>query len=94
MPDISIPDEVLFDTKMNHEQAIQFARRAVALGYYTQSGVSLGYCAQIAGMMEEEFIRYLGQNNISIFQFDGQEGFLEELANAENAAETYQGRKG
>lgn len=45
-------------------------------------------------MMEEEFIRYLGQNNISIFQFDGQEEFLEELANAENAAETYQGRKG
>lgn len=49
----SIPDEVLFDTKMNYEQARQFARRAVALGYYTQSGVSIGYCSQIAGMTEE-----------------------------------------
>lgn len=31
----SIPDEVLFDTKMTREQANKFARQAVALGYYT-----------------------------------------------------------
>lgn len=74
-----IPEEVLFDTKMNREQAEKFARRAVALGYYTQSGVSLGYCSQIAGMTEEEFIKYLGQNHISIFQFDDEKEFLEEL---------------
>lgn len=79
---LSIPEEVLFDTKMNREQASQFARRAVALGYYTQSGVSIGYCSQIAGMTEEEFIKYLGQNHISIFQFDDKEEFLEELENA------------
>ena len=30
----SIPDEVLYDTKMSHEQAKQFARQAVALSYY------------------------------------------------------------
>lgn len=78
----NIPDEVLFDTKMNHEQAEQFARRAVALGYYTQSGVSIGYCSQIAGMTEEEFIKYLGKNNISIFQFENQEEFLKELDHA------------
>lgn len=56
---LSIPDEVLYDTKMNKEQANQFARQAVALGYYTQSGVSIGYCSQIAGMTEKEFIKYL-----------------------------------
>ena len=56
---ISIPDEVLFDTKMSREEANQFARRAVALGYYTQSGVSIGYCAQIAGKTEEEFLEEL-----------------------------------
>ena len=62
---LSIPDEVLYDTKMSHEQANQFARQAVALGYYTQSGVSIGYCSQIAGMTEEEFIKYLGRNHRS-----------------------------
>lgn len=79
---VSIPDEVLYDTKMNMEDASSFVRKAVALGYYTQSGVSLGYCAQIAGMREEDFITYLGQNYISVFQFDDKEEFLEEMNNA------------
>ena len=79
---LSIPDEVLYDTKMNKEQANQFARQAVALGYYTQSGVSIGYCFQIAGMTEKEFIKYLGRNHISVFRFDNEKEFLEELNNA------------
>lgn len=79
---LSIPDEVLYDTKMNKEQANQFAKQAVALGYYTQSGVSIGYCSQIAGMTEKEFIKYLGQNHISVFWFDDEKEFLEELDNA------------
>lgn len=78
----SVPDEVLFDTKMSREQANQFARRYVALGFYKQNGVSIGYCSQIAGMTEEEFIKYLGQNEISIFQFADKEEFLEELDHA------------
>lgn len=49
---------------------------------YKQNGVSIGYCSQIAGMTEEEFIKYLGQNEISIFQFDDKEEFLEELEHA------------
>ena len=47
---------------------------------YTQSGVSIRYCSQIAGMTEE-FIKYLGRNHVSIFQFDDDEEFLEELDN-------------
>ena len=73
---IDIPNEVLYDTKMNREEANRFARCAVALGYYTQSGVSIGYCAQIAGLTEEEFIQYLGKNQVSIFHFDNREEFL------------------
>ena len=79
---INIPNEVLFDTKMSEEEAVSFARRAVALGYYTQSGVLIGYCAQIAGMTEEDFIKYLGKNQVSIFHFDDKDEFLEELGNA------------
>ena len=66
----------------SREEANHFARCAVAVGYYTQSGVSIGYCAQIAGMTEEEFIKYLGKNHISIFKYDNKEEFLEELNNA------------
>lgn len=79
---INIPEAVLYDTHMSKEDAYKFARKAVALGYYTQNGVSIGYCAQIAGMTEEEFIKYLGENHISIFQFEDEDEFLEELENA------------
>ncbi|MDO4338882.1 MAG: UPF0175 family protein [Eubacteriales bacterium] len=79
---INIPEAVLYDTHMTPEDANRFARRAVALGYYSQSGVSIGYCAQIAGMTEEDFIQYLGENNVSIFHFDDEAEFFEELDNA------------
>ena len=78
----SIPNEVLYDTKMNSEQTTDFVRKAVALRYYTDVGVSLGYCAQIAGMAKGEFIRFLGENKISIFQFDSEEELLEDVNNA------------
>lgn len=77
-----IPNEVLYDTRMNQKEAQEFARKAVAVTYYVKSGVSLGYCAQIAGMDKESFIRYLGENNISIFNFDDESEFIEELNNA------------
>ena len=79
---IKIPDAVLYDTRMTKEDALSFARRAIALGYYTQNGVSIGYCAQIAGMTEEDFIRYLGENRVSIFHFDDEAEFAEEMRNA------------
>ena len=79
---MNIPEAVLYDTRMSREEACRFAKRAVALGYYARSGVSIGYCVQIAEMTEEEFIKYLGENRISIFQFDNKDEFLEELGNA------------
>ena len=79
---IDIPDAVMYDTRMTPEEAGRFARRAVALCYYSQSGVSIGYCAQIAGMTEEDFISYLGENHVSIFRYDDKTEFMEELNNA------------
>ncbi len=76
---ISIPNEVLYDTKMSKNDALLFAKRAVALCYYTQNKVSLGYCAQIAGMTKEAFIRYLGENGVSVFQYDDKNEFIEEM---------------
>ena len=79
---ILIPDAVMYDTRMTREETLAFAKRAIALGYYTQSGVSIGYCAQIAGMTEEDFIKYLGENGVSIFRFDDEAEFVEEMNNA------------
>ena len=79
---LNIPEEVLYDIKMTKLAAETEARRIVALQFYTVHGVSLGYCAQIAGMDKEDFIRYLSINNVSIFQFDDKEEFIEEMKNA------------
>lgn len=53
--DIDIPDEVLAEIQMSKDEVSDFARKSVALCYYVQNGVSLGYCAQIAGMRKEMF---------------------------------------
>ena len=79
---ISIPNEVMYDTKMSKNETLAFVKKSVALCYYTQNKVSLGYCAGIADMSKEEFIRYLGENGVSIFQFDDEQEFIEEMNNA------------
>lgn len=79
---INIPEAVLFDTRMNKVETEKFIRRLVALEYYKNQGVSIGYCAEVAGLSEEEFIKYLGEKKISIFQFEDEEEFLQEVKNA------------
>ena len=78
----SIPNEVLYDTKMSDAETADFARKAVALRYYTVAGVSLGYCAEIAGMTKGEFIKFLGENKVSIFKFESEDELLEDIKNA------------
>ena len=77
-----IPDEVLYDSKMSRRDAPDFARRATTLHFYATKGVSLGYCAQIAGMGKEDFIYFLGRNGASVFRFDDEAEFVEETSNA------------
>lgn len=79
---VNIPEAVLFDTKMNLKDAEKFIRRTIALEYFKNQGVSIGYCAEIAGMTEENFIKFLGENKISIFQFEDEQEFLDEVKNA------------
>ena len=53
---IEIPKEILYDTKQTIEQATDFEKRATALGFYKQYGVSVKLCSQIAGITEKEFL--------------------------------------
>ena len=57
-------------------------KRNAAVWCYIRGKASLGYCAQMAGMNEEAFIRYLGANGVSIFQYDDEQEFIEEMNNA------------
>ena len=79
---IKIPDEVLYDTKMNNVEATEFASQMTALGLFIKRKVSIGYCAEIAGMSEAEFISFIGQYGISIFRFDSESELLKDIDNA------------
>lgn len=79
---VQIPDEVLYDTHMTESQSEILAKKIIAMHYYLHFHVSLGYCAQIADTTEEDFIKYLSENGISIFQFDNEQEFHNELKNA------------
>ena len=79
---VNVPNEVLYDTHMSTAEATAFARKMVALGYYIHNNVSIGYCAEIAGLTEEEFMIFLGQNKNDIFHFQDDEELLRDVSNA------------
>lgn len=79
---LDIPEEVLYDMRMSKPEAQSEIKKIVALQFYTVHRVSLGYCASIAGMEKEDFIRYLGANKVSIYRFDDKDEFIEEMQNA------------
>lgn len=79
---VKIPDAVLFDTHMTAEQTDSFVKQTLALHYYIKCHISLGYCAEIAEMTKEDFIKFLGKNGISIFNYENKDELMEELSNA------------
>ena len=79
---INVPNEVLYDTHMSTSDATEFARKMVALGYYMYNNVSIGYCAEIANVTEEEFMLFLGENHIDVFRFENDEELMRDVANA------------
>lgn len=79
---ISIPDEILFDKSMTADDATNLARQMTAVGLYARRNVSLGYCSDVAHMPKADFIKLLGRFGISVFHYDDDKEFDEELANA------------
>lgn len=80
--EVSVPTEVMYDTKMNVEQTRDFVNKIIAIEYYKNYGISLGYCAEIAKMSKENFLQLLGTYGISVFHFDDKKEFLDEMNNA------------
>lgn len=79
---VFVPTEVMYDTKMSVEQTQNFVNKTIAVEYYKNYGISLGYCAEIAKMNKEDFLRLLGTYGISVFHFDDKKKFLDEMNNA------------
>ena len=79
---VNIPEEVLLDLRETRNNFANYVKTMIAIDLYKNKKVSLGYCAEVAEMSKEEFVKCLGQNGVSIFGFDSEEEFMEEFANA------------
>lgn len=79
---INVPEEILLDLHEDKDDFTAYIKEMLAIDLYKNRKVSLGYCANVAEMTKEEFIQSLGRNRISIFSFNTEEDFLEELRNA------------
>lgn len=79
---IQVPEEILLDLHVEQNGFAEYIKEMLALDLYKNKKVSLGYCARVAEMTKEEFIQFLGENEVSIFSFTSEEEFKEEVANA------------
>jgi len=77
-----VPQEILLDLNVTEKAFVNYARKFLALDLYKNKHISLGYCTELADMNEEDFIKFLGDNEVSIFGFENEAEFLEELSNA------------
>jgi len=79
---VSVPSEIFLVLR---ESEVQFAtnmKKFAALHLYQIRKLSIGQCAALADMAEEDFIYFLSENKVSIFECLDEQTLREELANA------------
>jgi predicted HTH domain antitoxin len=79
---IDVPSEILLDLKINESIFSTYAKASLAVDLYKNKNVSIGYCSELAGMTKEDFITFLGKHKVSIFNFEDEREFIEEMNNA------------
>lgn len=61
---ISVPSEILLTLRESDKQLALDMKRYTAIKLYQDKRLSIGQCAELAEMTEEDFIRLLGDNKI------------------------------
>jgi predicted HTH domain antitoxin len=79
---IAIPQEILLTLREKEFDLALDMKRWTSLKLYANKKLTIGQCAELAEMNEEDFLKYLGLNQISIFTFNNSEDLKEDLKNA------------
>lgn len=66
---ISIPNEILLSLRESDNELALNMKRWAALKLFDEKRLSIGQSAELAEMCEEDFIRYLGSNKVSVFPY-------------------------
>ena len=76
---LEIPEEILHDKTTSPDEKGKILLQMAAMELYKQTDSSHGYCAQVAGMYIGDFIQYLGEHKISIYDYYTKEELEREL---------------
>ena len=79
---IAVPEEILLTLRKSEDDFIIELKRTAAVKYYKEKKLSLGQCALLAEMSEENFIKCLSDEKISIFNYESNDELLEDIKNA------------
>ena len=79
---VKIPDEVFLNLHKTQAELALHMKQVYAAELYKERKVSLGYAAAWAEMHKEDFIHFLATFDISIFSFESEDEFKEEIDNA------------
>lgn len=80
--EIELPEEILLSLCLDENEIIQEMKRTLAVKYFKERRLSIGQSAEFAEMTEENFIKYLGIQNISIFNINDLDQLKKDLENA------------
>ena len=64
---VPVPEEILLSLRVEGNEFASQMKIMAAMRLFEQQKLSLGQSAAFAGMDKLSFIKYLGQNNISVF---------------------------
>ncbi len=80
---IEFPEEILLSLRTDENEFIDEMKKTMAIKYFANKKLSIGQSAELADMSEEDFVKLLGKERISIFKFDNiEEELKEDVKNA------------
>ena len=88
MLNIAIPETVLLSTRQTTKEFEKEAKRAIALKFYADEKLSLGQAAELADLNKVDFMKYLGDNKVSVFRYES-DNYIDELQSDIKNAERY-----
>jgi len=88
MFNIAIPETVVLSTRQTKKQFEKEAKKAIALKFYVDERLSLGQAAELADLTKFEFVKYLGENKVSIFRYET-DNYAEELQKEIETSQRY-----
>ena len=79
---VSVPSELFLVLRENENQFVANMKNFTALNLFKNNKLSIGQCATLANMTEEDFIHFLSENKVSIFDYLDESALRVELENA------------